>query len=108
MLMIDHVVLQSVDHTADVMDFEDEYGVRIEHLRDTAGNIVDVWNVRIDVVRRHQVGAAMRFPDSARSRAVEETIEYGNPLVINRLDYVRRRIHADSCAHTLIRERLQQ
>ena len=58
-LVVHHVVLQSPDDAAERVDFEDEYTVRIEQLDDTGGDIVDLGNVRINVVRGNEVGTAV-------------------------------------------------
>src|SRR5262245_14494644 len=107
-LVVDHVVLQSMDHAAKIVDFEDEHAVRVEQLANTAGYVVDIGDMGVHVVGCDEIRAAVRVADLPRGLAAEEGIYDVNSFVVDRGDDIAGWIDSYDFAYTVVGKWLQQ
>ena len=102
MFMVNHVVLESLDHAAEVMNFKHEHAVVIEQLGDTLCNVIDFRNMCEHIICHDKMGRTVRRSDFRGHGAIKERVDNGNSLIGNGIDYVSGGIDTDRFAYTVI------
>ena len=107
-LVIDHVVLQFVDHLAEVVHLEGKHPVRVQRLRHRPRGALNIGNMGIDVVGHDEVDLAVFGNDPVRDLFSEVVVDDLDAGIIDGRNHVGGGIDADHRADTLVRQRPQQ
>src|SRR5881396_3549086 len=94
-LMINHVVLQSVDYLAKIMYLKNKYALIIENILYRTRNALYVRDVGINIVRNNHVGVAVIGDDFLSNVLVEEIVDDDYPGIIDHFYNIGCRINAN-------------
>src|SRR5437899_10074426 len=94
-LMVNHVVLQSIDYLAKIMYFKNKYSIVIENILYRTRNALYVRDVGVNVVRNNHVGPAVVCDDFFTDVLVEKLVDNNYPRIVNHPYDIGSRINAN-------------
>ena len=107
-LVVDHVVLQFVDHLAEIVHLEGEHAVRMQRFSHRPRCPLDVGDMSIDVVGHDQVDLAVLGHHASGNFFGEIVVDHLDAGIVDGGDHVGGRVDADHGADALIGQRTQQ
>src|SRR5882672_5465275 len=107
-LMVNHVVLQSVDYLAKVMYFKNKHAIILENLPYRARNALYVRDMGINIVCNNHVGLAVISDDFLSNVLVEEIVNDDYPGIIDHFYNIGCRINANHSPNPLVGKRPQE